>query len=105
MKKIHSIIFFVSLTSVCFAQFTDDFSDGDFTINPVWSGSASQFTINASKQLQLNNTVAGQSYLSIPFAASSLNNSEWQMYVRQSFSSSSTNYGRIYLASDKADLT
>lgn len=104
MKKIPSIIFFLTLTSVCFAQVSDDFSDGNFSSNPAWSGSTSQFTVNTSKQLQLNNSVAGQSYLSIPFVASSLNNYEWQVYVKQSFSPSGTNYGRVYLTSDKADL-
>src|SRR5882724_2432502 len=105
MKQILAIIFSLTLTSVCFAQLADDFSDGDFTNNPTWSGSTSQFTVNTSKQLQLNNSAAGQSYLSVPFAASSLNNYEWQIYIKQSFSPSGTNYGRFYLTSDKADLT
>lgn len=105
MKQFLPIIFYCTLTSVCLAQVNDDFADGDFTSNPAWSGTASQFIINASKQLQLNNTVAGQSYLSTPFTAMSLNNFEWQVYVKQSFSPSSTNYGRVYLVSDQADLS
>lgn len=105
MKQFLPIIFCFALTSVCLAQVTDDFADGDFTSNPPWSGATAQFIINASKQLQLNNTVAGQSYLSTSFAAATLNNFEWQVYVKQSFSSSSTNYGRVYLVSDQADLT
>ncbi|GHN00136.1 hypothetical protein WSM22_16250 [Cytophagales bacterium WSM2-2] len=105
MKKFSSIIFLVTLTSVCFSQVADNFADGDFTSNPSWAGAASAFTINSSKQLQLNSTTAGQSYLSVPFAANSLNDYEWQILVKQSFAPSSTNYGRIYLTSDKADLS
>jgi hypothetical protein len=105
MNKIAPIIFLFALTNVCLAQLSDDFSDGDFTSNPTWSGSASQFIVNASGQLQLNNSVAGQSYLSTAFATASLDNFEWQFYVKQSFSPSSTNYGRVYLVSDQADLT
>jgi hypothetical protein len=105
MKQILSIIFWLTLTSVCYSQVADDFADGDFTSNPTWSGSTSQFIVNASKQLQLSNNAAGQSYLSTPFAAASLNNFEWQVYVKQTFSSSGTNYGRVYLVSDHADLT
>jgi hypothetical protein len=31
-----------------FAQFTDDFSDGDFVYDPKWSGHDSKFIIEAS---------------------------------------------------------
>jgi len=105
MKKIQTIIFFVGLTTVCFGQLTDDFSDGDFISNPTWSGSTAQFIVNSSKQLQLSNTVAGQSYLSMPFSTNNLDGFEWNVYVKQSFSSSGTNYGRVYLVSDQSDLT
>jgi len=105
MKKVQTIILLIGLTSVCFAQVTDDFSDGDFTGNPVWSGSASQFIVNSAKQLQLSNTVAGQSFLSTPFSTTSLDGYEWQVYVKQSFVPSATNYGRVYLVSDQSDLT
>lgn len=105
MKQIPAIIFFLTLTSVCFAQLADDFSDGDFTNNPTWSGSTSQFIVNVTQQLQLSNTVAGQSYLSTAFATADLSNFEWQGYIKQNFSPSTTNYGRVYLVSDQSDLT
>ena len=105
MKKINAIIFLVGITTVCFSQVTEDFSDGDFAANPPWSGSTTQFAVNTSQQLQLNNTVAGVSYLSTPFAATSFDNPEWRFYVKQSFSPSGSNYGRVYLMSDQADLT
>src|SRR5258708_1470992 len=105
MKKILTIIFLVGLTTVCFGQVQDDFSDGDFTNNPIWSGSASEFIINSSLQLQLSNTIAGQSFLTTPFAATTLDSYEWQGYVKQGFSPSGSNYGRVYLVSDQSDLT
>ena len=95
---------FLFLSAFATAQVTDNFTDGDFTANPTWSGDASEFTVNASKQLQLNNTVAGASYLSAASPTLSLNNIEWRFYIKQSFSPSSSNYGRVYLASDQADL-
>ncbi len=105
MKKTSAIIFLFILTNVCLAQVSDDFADGDFTNNPVWSGSAPQFIVNASAQLQLTNSVAGQSYLSTPFSTGTLDNYQWQAYVSQTFAASGSNYGRIYLASNLADLT
>ncbi len=87
-----------------FAQVTENFSDGDFTSNPTWSGDAAEFTVNTSNQLQLNATVAGASYLSTAATFTSLNNMEWRCYVKQTFPPSSSNYGRVYLASDQANL-
>lgn len=55
-------------------QVTDDFSDGNFTINPAWTGTDAQYIVNGSQQLQLNNTVASTSYLTTPHLLSSLDN-------------------------------
>ena len=48
------------------AQVVDNFSDGNFTNNPTWSGTTADFIVNSSQQLQLNNTVAATSYLTTP---------------------------------------
>ena len=85
-----------------FAQFTDDFSDGDFTNNPTWAGDASAFEVNSSKQLHLKST--GSDTAILYTASSIITNSEWSFYVKQSFNSSANNHSRIYLASDQSDL-
>jgi hypothetical protein len=105
MKIKAAIIFFLTLTTVCYGQVTDDFSDGDFTSKPTWSGSSPNFIVNASKQLQLNNSVAGTSYLSTPFVTATLADFEWQAYVKLGFAASGSNFARIYLVSDQADLS
>ncbi|MEJ0030128.1 MAG: lamin tail domain-containing protein [Bacteroidota bacterium] len=66
-----------------------------------------QFIVNASHQLQLNNTVASTSYIATSFAPdpNNLNDLEWNVYVKQSFAGSGNNYGRVYLLSDQANLT
>jgi hypothetical protein len=87
------------------AQTNDSFSDGDFSTNPTWSGSTTQFIINGTQQLQLNNSLAGTSFLSTVFSASPIADFEWQVYVKQGFSPSGSNYGRVYLVSDESDLT
>jgi len=74
------------------AQVIDNFSDGDFINNPVWAGDNSEFTINTSFQLQLNNTIAGASYLSTPISNTSLNNMEWPFYIKLIFYPSRYNY-------------
>ena len=87
------------------AQVVDNFSDGNFTNNPIWSGTTADFIVNSSQQLQLNNTVAATSYLTTPHNLSDLNSKEWRIWVKQSFSSSSSNFGRVYLTADNSDLS
>jgi hypothetical protein len=93
------------LTSVFYAQVSDNFTDGDFTQNPAWQGTNADFTVNASGELQLNSLAAATSYLSIPHLLANLNDKEWQIKVRQTFAPSSSNYGRVYLTSDNANLS
>jgi hypothetical protein len=95
-----------SLSTVCLlAQVTDNFSDGNFTSNPTWSGTDVNYIVNAGFELQLNNTVAATSYLSLPHGLSDLDNKQWDFKVRQTFSPSTSNYGRVYLTASNADLT
>jgi hypothetical protein len=89
---------------LCHAQFNDNFTDGNFTTTPTWSGDAAEFIVNPTFQLQLNNTVAGASYLSAGNTLASLNNTEWRFYIKMPFSPSSSNYGRVYLVADNANL-
>lgn len=88
-----------------YSQLVDDFTDGDFTNNPIWSGTDTEFIINPTFQVQLNNTIAGASYLTTPHGLATLDNKEWNIWTKQSFSPSGSNFGRVYLTSSNADLT
>ncbi|HZY79025.1 MAG TPA: lamin tail domain-containing protein [Cyclobacteriaceae bacterium] len=101
MKKYSIIFFFV--TNVCSAQteINYDFINNDLSL---WTGNISHFIINTSHQLQLNNNVAGTSYIATTFAPVQTN-LEWNVYVRQAFAGSANNYGRVYLLSSNPDLT
>lgn len=107
MKWIPQIIlFFFWMTTVnVHSQVMDDFSDGDFSNNPSWNGNTAEFAVNASQQMQLNNTIAGSSYLSLTHGINTLQNHEWHFWVKQSFSPSSSNYGKVFLSADNSDLT
>jgi hypothetical protein len=82
----------------------DDFSDGDITTNPIWTGNTSQFTSNANAQLQLNEAIAGLSYLTTSFAEESLDEKEWNFWIKQSFAPSDNNQSRFYLSTSGANL-
>src|SRR5690606_38380362 len=73
--------------------------------SPTWSGTDVDYIVNVSNELQLNNSIASSSYLSTSHGLSDLNDKEWKIWVKQSFSPSSSNYGRVYLTADNADLS
>jgi hypothetical protein len=106
MKWIQGIImFFLWMISVnVHSQVNDDFSDGDFSNNPSWSGNTADFIINANQELQLNNTLAGSSFLSVTHGISNLQNHEWHFWIKQVFSPSSSNFGKVYLSADNSNL-
>lgn len=88
---------------VCTAQFTDTFSDGDFSTNPVWSGTDTKFSI-PSEMLRLSAPpITETAYLSTPNA--SMNNATWEFLVTITNGTSSSNYTDVYLVSDAPVLT
>lgn len=98
------ILFFLwMLLPVCgYAQFTDQFDDGDFTSNPAWVGDVEKFIIDDG-MLRLNAQAAGQAYLAT--ASSIVLNTQWDFWIRLAFTPSNNNHPRIYLVSDSQDLT
>ncbi|MAO32285.1 MAG: hypothetical protein CL824_02155 [Crocinitomicaceae bacterium] len=88
-----------------YSQVTDDFSDGDFNSNPTWSGNTSEFIVNNNQELQLNSSGSSTSYLSLNNNLSNIDDKEWRIWVKQSFSPSGSNNGRIFLCSDNSDLS
>ncbi len=81
---------------------SDDFSDGDYSQNPVWNGDTALFTVSPAFELQLQDSVAGNSYLST--ACSIGMEASWEFSLRLDFNPSASNYARFYLMSDQADL-
>jgi hypothetical protein len=99
--KIILILTFV-ITANVFGQVSDDFSDNDFTNNPVWNGDNGKFIINTGK-LKLQAPVVSESaFLSTPSTA--IHNASWEFFVQMDFTPSSTNYVKIYLTSDRSNL-
>ena len=103
MKKCFFIFILFSQSLVSVAQFTDDFSDGDFTNNPTWNGDISRFDTNITLLHHLLDTVNDESYLSteckVAFSAI------WEFDITLLFDPSTSNYSKIYLMSNKSDLT
>jgi hypothetical protein len=100
-----AFLFFVSLFTAN-GQFTDDFSDGDFTNNPTWAGDDSVFTIvsvSGNNRLRSAKEIASTSfYLSTPSTIA--NDCQWEFYINLQFNTSSANYVDVFLMSDNANL-
>lgn len=103
MRYLLLLLLFFNQT-LAFAQIDDSFDDGDFTANPIWSGTTENFVVNASNRLQLDDDEAAQSWLSTGFAPETLDNKEWNFWVKHSFSGSSNNFTRIYLSSNQENI-
>lgn len=87
------------------AQVVDDFSDGDFTANPVWTGNEAQFVVSAG-QLRSNAGVPPATieyYLSTP--SGTVLQAQWEFFVNLRFATSAQNLADVYLTSDQAILT
>ncbi len=105
MKSISISILFFCLINQINAQFTDHFSDGDFTNNPTWVGTNTHFEVETSSinYLWLNApAVNSSSYLVTQFSA--IENAEWNFRVRLDFNPSSSNLARIYIMSSDSNL-
>ncbi len=100
MKLVFFLFLWLPLLSL--AQVSDDFSDGDFLYNPVWKGTTDNFIVNNTFQLQLHDTVSGESWLTTRNQL--ITNTEWHFWIKYSFSPSKNNFGRIYLVSDTTIL-
>jgi hypothetical protein len=103
-KKLQLLVY-LCVFNLAFSQVTDDFSDGDFSNNPTWSGTTGDFIVNGVQQLQLNSTIAGISALTIPHMLNSLDNKEWRFFIKFNFDPSSSNYGRVFLTSTVSDIS
>lgn len=102
MRKI-VLILFLFWTKVAFCQFNDNFSDGNFTINPVWLGDANAFLINTNSQLQSKLSALSQT-VALSTANGYSNNAKWNFFVQLNFDPSTTNLVRFYLISNQQDL-
>lgn len=102
MRYYLTVLLFV-VTGLSSAQFSDDFTDGDFTNSPTWGGMTSNFEIDGINQLHLlAPAIDDTSYLSVPTTAVT---TTWDFYVRMDFNPSSSNLARVYVMSDNADLS
>jgi hypothetical protein len=101
MQKRILCLWLMLLPVLAAGQFSDDFSDGNFTANPAWVGDADKFTVEGGI-LRLTDNAAGSAYLATQ--SSVVANTQWEFWVRIAFAPSDNNHPKIYLVSDNQNL-
>ena len=83
------------------AQCEDNFSDGDFSNNPAWTGSTNNYAVNTGVlELDDQSGLPGQSALVTGCEIANMTNREWRIWIDQNLAGSASNQTRIYLASN-----
>lgn len=100
MRK--TLLLFLILPICVIAQVSDDFSDGDFSSLPTWTGADTCFIVNNNFQLQSAATAAGEAFLSLPIGND--DEMEWRFWIRETFSPSPNNFADVWLCADTACL-
>lgn len=97
------LLVFILTPILGLGQFVDDFSDGDFTSNPTWSGDAANFEVDGDQKLHLNAPAESDtSYLSV--SSEAIDDATWEFLVELDFNPSSSNLARVYLVSNNSNL-
>ncbi|HRJ30634.1 MAG TPA: lamin tail domain-containing protein [Cyclobacteriaceae bacterium] len=98
------VFLFIATGQVCFAQFSDNFSDGDYTQNPVWTPDDPNNWLVDNGRLRSNSSVASSSFwISTPSAK--VTEAQWEFFINLQFNTSSANYVDVYLVSANQNLS
>lgn len=102
-KTLRLFFAFCCFAVYCRAQVSDDFSDGNFTVNPAWAGVVDSFTVDNGRLRSNGPQASSNIYLST--ANSFIDSTEWNFWLQLDFNPSSTNFVRVYLVSDQSNLS
>ncbi|MFT6997545.1 MAG: hypothetical protein ACJAQ4_001299, partial [Cryomorphaceae bacterium] len=108
MKSTLSYVFacFIFLANLTVsAQVSDDFSDGEFTNNPVWNGSTASFTVD--NEVLRSNVDPGDLLINYYLSTENnlINDVQWEFWINLDFATSGANYVDIYAMADNTDLS
>lgn len=104
MKKLFICITLLANTLPGKAQLTENFTDGDLSNNPNWTGGMGDWIVNPSFQLQSNNTIANSTYY-LSTANTLATTAQWEFFCRENFNPSSANYIDVFLTASASDIT
>jgi len=102
--KFYWLLAALLLTLSAHAQLSENFTDGDFTQNPAWTGDAAGFQINAQKQLQSSGPATTGSQLQLVTPCTASIGTTWEFWANLKLATSGSNYADVWLLSAQADV-
>lgn len=103
LHKLFALALYMPILSGLYAQVNDDFSDGDFLVNPEWIGDTAKFEVSGNGELWLNAPAINDAAY-ITTLSQSINNASWECKIRMDFNPSSNNYAQFYIVSNQSNL-
>lgn len=103
MKKLLLPLLLLAFALPTRAQLLENFSDGDFTQTPTWTGDAASFQVT-SQQLQSNGPAVTGSTLQLVTPVQTAGAVTWEFWANLKLATSSGNYADVWLVSEQADL-
>jgi hypothetical protein len=104
MRYLFGLLLLIALESG--AQIWEDFSDGNISLDPAWTGEHQKFKVSNSSAvpanmrpaLQLDDEGADTAFLSLEQDV--FPSMQWEFWVKLSFNTSASNFVRVYVVSD-----
>ena len=108
MRPYYILTFFLAIvfweTTSAQISIAESFNDSNFTVQPHWQGDTADFFVNTNKQLQTKTNVLAATK-TLVIRSSIIDSASWEFYIKLNFDPSNSNFARVYLSSNKADLT
>ncbi|GAC1602313.1 MAG: hypothetical protein NVS3B25_30590 [Hymenobacter sp.] len=102
MKLLYLLL--LLLPGLAQAQLRDDFSDGNFTANPTWTGDAASFQVNPQRQLQSNGPAVTGSRVQLSTPCQASTGTVWEFWANLKLATSAANLADVWLMASQADL-
>jgi hypothetical protein len=99
----HFLLLLLLLPCFAHAQLADNFTDGNFTANPAWTGDAGSFQVTA-QQLQSNGPAVTGSQLALSTPCQASTGTVWEFWANLRLATSSGNLADVWLMASQTDL-
>ncbi|MEL5994976.1 lamin tail domain-containing protein, partial [Hymenobacter segetis] len=101
LKHLYFLLLF--LPGFAHAQLADNFTDGNFTANPAWTGDAASFQVN-TQVLQSNGPAVTTTQIALSTPCQANIGTVWEFWANLKVVTTSGNYADVWLIASQTDL-